>query len=61
MKKKLKLLGIVIGLLFCVGVTLVAFCYREPKVAVLSYHNVAKREECPDEDPWCVKIGRAHV
>lgn len=56
MKKKMKVLGIVIGLLFCIGVTLVAFCYREPKVAVLSYHNVAKKEECTTEDPWCISV-----
>jgi len=56
MKKKLKIVGIIIGLLFAVGVTAVAFIYREPKVAVLCYHNVAKAEEISGEDPWCITL-----
>ena len=56
MKGKLKIVGIVVGALFLIGMIAIAIIYREPKVAVLSYHNIAKKEEIKKDDPWCVTL-----
>lgn len=56
MKKFLSLLLILLLLLF---VTIIIYLYRNPKIPVLCYHNIATPEEkqnFPDESDWTITV-----
>lgn len=58
-KKILIVLGIILLVLIIAFIIAVKIIYREPKVPVLCYHNVAKQEEIrdiADEKNWAITV-----
>lgn len=57
--KKLKILIIIILIILLVIGISISIIYREPKVSVLCYHNVVKKEEkekVPDAELWAISV-----
>lgn len=57
--KKLKFLIIALIILTLIIVIAISIIYREPKVPILCYHNVATKEEnskFPDEHLWTISV-----
>lgn len=58
MKKNiLKLVGIIFILGIILTTTAIVYLYHEPKIAVLSYHNVAtNKKSLSEKNLWCISV-----
>lgn len=57
--KKLKILLIIVLIILLITGISISIIYREPKVSILGYHNVASKEEkekYPDEQLWTISV-----
>ena len=54
LKKILQIVGILI-IIFVIGIIIFGiYVYSEPKIPILSYHNVIKKEEIKEESLWTI-------
>lgn len=59
MKNKYRISILVILIILLIVAISVFFLYRDPKVAVLCYHNIGTKEEkqnFPEEQPWIIEV-----
>ena len=54
-----KIIKVLFFLIIIITIFTITYCYKNPKIAVLCYHNLASKEEkqnFPDEQDWTIDI-----